>query len=174
VNQATPRRSAGRRLIRAALLSAGVLALALALGRLGASQEADTPSSPAGLVALQPDAQAPARETRMLLSHARRAALAYAQADPRSPGATLDRLRALARPALVARIRELLAQARHEHGPLPAPRARVLQARLAAITPRTARVLVALVRRHGRLRTRWLLLVELDRPTARVRALASV
>jgi hypothetical protein len=155
-------------------MGAGVLALALALGRLGASQEADAPSSPAGLVALQPDASAPARETRMLLSCARRAALAYAQADPRRPDVTLDRLRALARPALVARIGELLGQTRHEDGALPSPRARVLGARLVAVTPRTARVLVVLVRHQGRLRTRWLLLVELDRPTARVRALASV
>jgi hypothetical protein len=50
----------------------------------------------------------------------------------------------------------------------------VLVARLVAVTPRTARVLVVLVRRQGRLRSRSLLLVELDRPTARVRALASV
>jgi Fe2+ or Zn2+ uptake regulation protein len=57
---------------------------------------------------------------------------------------------------------------------LPAPRARVLAARLVRVTPRRVQVLVVLSRRQGGLTSRPVLLVSLDRPSGRVLALASV
>jgi len=173
MSSAQTRPSPRRRLMRAALVGAGVVLIALALGRLAAHGAPAAQHDP-GLLAIAAGESDPGVPVRALIERARAAAMAYARADPRRPSDTLRRLRQVAKPRLLRRIAELLRQDAAPSGAAPAPRARVIRTRLVAVWARSARVLVVVERRQGVRVVRQVLEQTLDRRSGRVAGLASL